>query len=418
MNFKIIFLVALHATYSYTSSGPALAVVLMIKDEAPVVCDTLRPLVDGGIEHFLISDTGSTDGTQQVVKDFFAQYPTVTYHLVEKPFVDFSTSRNHALDEAEKLFPEIPFLLMPDAEWYLYNTQELLTFCQNERDGCHDCLLIPLHIIGYNPEKYITLNYHIGRLIRSHKGVRFVGVVHEALNRLGTKNSPNTIYFEYKPTDLGRKKSAERWQRDKELLLKSHQENPADPRTLFYLAQTYACLGDWQNAYLFYSKRAALAGWDEENFITFVRLGEAAERLATQQKNSAANTEEAPQEIEIKKNLQQEAVKQYLHAFSLRPHRAEPLIKLANHYLQKNMMQEACMYAKMAIAVPYPKNDILFIDTPAYTFTRYDILGICAWYTQEYELGEWATKKALEVSPNAAHLHRNLKLYQDRACGT
>jgi len=305
-------------------------------------------------------------------------------------------------------------------------------------------------------------------------------------------------YFEWRPAQKGQAKSAQRWQRDRDLLLKSYAQNPFDARTLFYLAQTYECLGDWENAYIFYEKRAAIHGWDEENFMTQFRLGTVAEHLGATHdsashdgashdsathdsashdsashdsashdsvmNNSASHdsashdsashnsanylefeyfraTHASALNLGVQNFFDQNffdqnffdqklvdfyrtykdnaslcplAIRHYLAAFALRPQRAEPLIKIADYYLKRDEMALAFMFADRAAKIPYPVKDRLFVEKYMYDFVRYDILGRCAWYVGEYELGEWAVRQALKIKPDSAYLKRNLKSYTDR----
>ena len=50
--------------------------------------------------------------------------------------------------------------------------------------------------------------------------------------------------------------------------------------------------------------------------------------------------------------------------------------------------------------------------------TRYDLLGICAWYAQAFDDGEAAIKKALELNPGNQHLKNNLNYYIERKIRT
>src|SRR5262245_48573867 len=87
--------------------------VLMVKDEESMICKTVEPYVQEGISSFFIFDTGSTDKTIEVVQDYFQKHNVTNAHIFQEPFVDFSTSRNRALDVADQTFPDTPFLLMP-----------------------------------------------------------------------------------------------------------------------------------------------------------------------------------------------------------------------------------------------------------------------------------------------------------------
>src|SRR5579863_731223 len=99
-----------------------LVVVLMVKNEETVMRATLQPFIDGGIDSFFIFDTGSTDNTITVTQEFFRKNNITKGYIEEEPFIDFATSRNHALERAEKKFPNAGFMLMLDAEWYLTGT--------------------------------------------------------------------------------------------------------------------------------------------------------------------------------------------------------------------------------------------------------------------------------------------------------
>src|SRR5438445_9209653 len=71
---------------------------MIIKNEAPVIercLASVKPFVHA----WAISDTGSTDGTQDIVRRVMADLPG---ELIERPWVDFSTNRNEALELARK----------------------------------------------------------------------------------------------------------------------------------------------------------------------------------------------------------------------------------------------------------------------------------------------------------------------------
>ena len=62
-----------HQKIPKTYKSP-LMVVLMVKNEEPVMLKTLQPLVDGGINTFFIFDTGSTDKTIEITQQFFDDF--------------------------------------------------------------------------------------------------------------------------------------------------------------------------------------------------------------------------------------------------------------------------------------------------------------------------------------------------------
>lgn len=369
-------------------SKPLIAIALMVKNESTSIHATLSSLFKGGICHFFVLDTGSSDNTIELVQEFFQQHQ-VNGYIKQELFVDFSTSRNRTLELTEQQFPDIPFLLMPDAEWHLHNANALIKFCIQEQHNKTPAYLIKM--------KMNDMEFSAARLFRTANHIRFKGVVHEAPDVIASIKAPDAIYFEVKASAQGIEKSNRRWRQDLALLSKAYADNPQDPRTAFYLAQTYECLNELKQAYKVYQHRATLNGWDEENFITLLRLGCLAERMNSN--NSILNWPIA--------------MDYFLKAFALRPHRIEPLIKIANHYWPDNI-QTCYLFISYAYNIPYPKNDLLFIDKEAYQYTRYEIMSRCAWYMGEYVLGEQATRLALKIHPNTEHLHNNLKLYQQQ----
>lgn len=376
-----------------TQESDLLTVVLMVKNEELTVASTLTPLLEGGIRHFFIFDTGSTDATVSVCEQLLAN-TGVVYHLVQEPFVDFSTSRNRALALAEEVFSYIPFMLMLDAEWQLHNVAGLLRFCAQQLSQPGSLFMV--RIIMNN-----VLDFYTPRLFRTSAALRFVGSVHEVPNKLGDANVPADIYFNYQQDVLSAEKSTERWKRDLALLLNEYQslnDKLSQPRTVFYLAQTYECLGNLHEAYRFYKLRSEIAGWDEENFITLFRLGKVVEALGKQDPDFSW----------------EHAHSFYLQAFALRPHRIEPLIHLADHYWPENIPL-SYLYASYACSLDYPAHDLLFVEQSYYLYSRFELLSRSAWYMGKFQLGLYATEQALAARPGTPHLLSNLRLYQEKS---
>ncbi len=372
-----------------------LVVVIMVKNEAEVIKATLEPFVAGGVDSFLVYDTGSTDGTPTIAQQFFDEHGLDHAYIIEEPFVDFAASRNRALNLAETIFPYADFIMMPDAEWYIKNAAGLIEFCKDNKDYIPPNSLGGCYLIRIIAD---TIDFYQPRLIRCQSNVRFTGVVHEVLNQQPSENVPATIHFIYAPTDKGKKSSADRLQRDLSLLLQSYYDDPSNPRAVFYLAQTYQFLGDWENAALYYHKRMQMEGWKEEKYIATYRLAITIENLM--EENNSAYTWE-------------QALYYYLKAHSMRPHRAEPLVRMAQYYIATNQKEIAFLFAQRAARLPYPdpRYDILMVEKNVYDYVRHDILGQCALSVQEYELGKDAILRALQVEPQQTHLHHNLALY-------
>jgi len=109
------------------------------------------------------------------------------------------------------------------------------------------------------------------------------------------------------------------------------------------------------------------------------------------------------------------ALSYYLKSFASDCHRAESLIHIAQHYYAAGDMQLTYLFAQRACELPTP--EFAYCDEDIknlYTYARYDLLGIAAWYVQEFEIGENALKIALTFYPDDARLKSNLQFYLDR----
>ncbi len=393
--FSFLFIVqSAYAEFQF-DYDPILVVVLMVKNEETVMRATLQPFIDGGVDSFFIFDTGSTDNTVAVTEDFFAEHGVTRGYIAQEPFIDFATSRNRALDLAQEKFPHAAFMVMLDAEWYLNDARALVEFCELclLRGDMHLSYL--MHIVNQ------ALDFYTCRLIRCNCGVRFGGVVHETVLQSSGVKVPENIFFEYLPELNGIEKSNARYVRDCELLLKEHQKKPWCTRTLFYLARTCEDLGDWEQAYDFYKIRVEMVGWDEEDFIVKYRLAQTIKKLVLCSEYGG-------------KYQWSEALDYYMQAYQMRPHRAEPLVEIADYYIAIDQMASAFLFARHAAEMEYPEKDILFVEKYLYNYYRYEVLARCAWYINEFEIGEWAARMAYEAYPDYKYAKINMNCYVSR----
>jgi glycosyltransferase involved in cell wall biosynthesis len=395
---KLLVMVIALFLYEYTSASakqyaydPLLVVVLMVKNEETVMRKTLQPFIDAHINSYLIFDTGSTDDTMRVTQELFDEYGVARGHIIQEPFIDFATSRNRALDLAQEKFPQAAFMVMLDAEWYLNDAPALINFCQAciDTKQPHSCYLI--RIMNEALDNYAC------RLLRCNRNLRFGGAVHETITQTTGAKVPESIYFEYLPDQIGWEKTFARFARDRELLLREYEKNPSCSRTLFYLARTCEDIGNLVEAYGFYKKRLELVGWPEEDFIVRYRLAETIKKLVFHEKNSDYTW--------------QEALDYYLQAYEMRPHRIEPLVAIADYYVQLHQMPTAFLFARKAAEMDYPECDGLFVEKYLYTYYRYELLARCAWYTHQFEIGQWAAEKAYEAYPDYPYARINRECY-------
>jgi glycosyltransferase involved in cell wall biosynthesis len=372
------------------------ALLMMVKNEKKRLQVTLDSVV-GFVDSLVIFDTGSTDNTIEILKNFSEKH-NIPLRLKEGEFVNFEVSRNVSLDFADT-FDDIDYVLLLDVNDELRGGEYLREIALENYKNTN-----PMKTTGFlvcqewwsgQYDKYYNM-----RFVRVREGWRYKGSVHEYMEN--TKypdkfNAPpvfrisdKTILFQDRTQDDD--KSGKRFVRDRELLLKENEKEPKNPRTLFYLAQTCSCLNNLEEALMYYKERSELDGFMEEKFHAFLRCGDLCVRL------------QRPWD---------ESINWYLKSFEVLP-RVEPLLKMAEYYRLKKQWMLSYMFANLACQLPFPDDLILFIDKHDYDYKRWHIIGIVGWYSGHFDEGKAGCLKAINCGLNNELDTSNLKFYEDR----
>jgi tetratricopeptide (TPR) repeat protein len=231
---------------------------MICKDEAPVIVrclNSVRPF----ITHWVIVDTGSTDGTQDIIKNTMEGIPGTLY---ERPWVNFAHNRTEALHLAK---PHGDYTLIIDADDMLVP---------------NDGFVMPeLESDAYNVRiDFGPIVYFRPQLIRSCLGWVWRGVVHEFLACPDTSTTAGMLEgLTLKINQDGhRRGESDTYQRDAVLLeeaLKTEEDPFLRSRYTFYLAQSYRDGGDLEKPIQYYLQRAELGFWDEEVFLSYLYAG-------------------------------------------------------------------------------------------------------------------------------------------------
>lgn len=192
-----------------------------------------------------ILDTGSTDGTQEVVRKVLK---SCRYTLVEEPFINFRDSRNRCLDLAGTV---CKFNFMIDDTYLLHG--DIRSFLHEVRGDSYsssfDILIQDDNIL-----------YPSNRIIPSASGLRYIYKIHEIIQ---PKHNSTAVFI---PKDIAFIKdltsqhmitrSACRIAYDLEILREMLEEDPENPRHLYYMGLTYNAAGDYEQAARWFKLRA------------------------------------------------------------------------------------------------------------------------------------------------------------------
>ena len=371
-----------------------IAVLIMVKNEHKRLHVTLESIKNFA-DSLIIYDTGSTDDTIQICKDF-SELNKITLRLKEGEFVNFSDSRNVGIDFADS-FDDVQYILMLDVNDELRGGDKLRQFAEENVDSEKSAFLVQQQWWSGSLNKYYNT-----RFIKARTGWRYQGVVHEYLHNDSNINDKilQRIQYEdiilYQDRNQDDDKTGKRFIRDEKLLKAEYLKDPTEPRTVFYLAQTYSCLNDFENAYYYYKVRTTLIGFYEERFHSCLKCGEMAEKIGLDWYDSFS---------------------WYMKAYELIT-RVEPLLKIGEYYQRKQNWLLATTFFELACRLKYPESCILFVDRLSYEYRRWHLYSIVAYYADFFKQGEAACKTAIEAGPkNGVNIERdikNLEIYQKR----
>jgi len=372
---------------------PTIGLVMMVKNEEKRILVSLESVI-GYVDAIIIYDTGSIDRTVEIIEEFCEKHK-INLYLKRGEFVNFYISRNVCLDLADTT--GVHYLLLLDCNDELRGGNILLENANFYFGKNHTGFLVCQQWWFGQLDKYYNV-----RFVKANSGWRYRGSVHEWMKDTSSSNddpkypvirlTDSIVLYQDRTKDDN--KSGKRFSRDKVLLLKDHEENPKDARTVFYLAQTCDCLNEYDDA-LYYSKlRIELGGFPEECFHSFMRCGNTAYKL---------------------KHDWSDVMKWYVQAYE-RFNRAEPLVKIADYYRHiasnsNNMWRLAYMYIREACELEYPDSLILFVDKSVYDYYRWHLMGIIAYYVGKYEEGKAACLRAIQQNVNKELDEKNLQFY-------
>jgi glycosyltransferase involved in cell wall biosynthesis len=381
---------------------PSIGLLMMVKNEEKRILTSLES-IKNTVDALIIYDTGSQDKTLDLIREF-SETNKINLYLKKGDFVNFEISRNISLDFADTI--DVHYLLLLDCNDELKGGNMLKIFATSMLDKENSGFMICQQWYSGQLDSYFNL-----RFIRARCGWRYVGSVHEWLKDTMSKTETPRFAVIRLPEEISLfqdrtkddDKSQKRFTRDRELLLKDHEKNPLDARTLFYLAQTCQCLSLFDEAFYYSSRRLEVQGFVEERFHSLMRCGNCALVLGHEW---------------------HDCMKFYVRAYE-EFKRAEPLLKIAEYYrivAQKmsndkkdvrNVWRTAFMYIREACELTYPKECLLFVDKGVYDYYRWHSMGIIAYYVGENELGKQACYKAIEQGINKEMNEKNLKFYLD-----
>jgi tetratricopeptide (TPR) repeat protein len=312
------------------------------------------------IDKWTILDTGSTDNTIEIVNRVLNGKRKG--QLFQEPFIDFPTSRNRCLDLAGTT---CKYTIMLDDTYLIRGgLREFLMAVRGDQFASSYSFYV----------KSDDVEYTTNRIVKTENRLRYIFKLHEIIS---PENNTNVIVpsdishiFDYR-CDYMENRTMERKAYDLRVLEEERREDPDNPRNLYYLAQTYNLMKEYELAFQYFMQRVhhKKDGFIQEKHDALFEAG----RIANFQLNR-------PWE---------ECLSLYEQAYALDPQRPESQYFIGIHYYLEGRPDLAWFYFKRAYDIGYPQHcEFSLKPTLSYFYLPKFMAELCYTYNNNYSLGK------------------------------
>ena len=368
---------------------------MIVKNETHIIEECLKSMLPY-IDRYDITDTGSTDGTPELIKKFMDEngIEGEVYLSDWKGFGDSPKGIGSRTESLRNCDGKADFAWVIDADDFIAGD-----FLFPPTFGDHDCYSLKIQRGDFT--------WWRNQIFKTDIGWHYKGILHEYADCEKKGFSQARVHGEYhiEARTLGARNVGidpkEKYEKDAEMLLEALTDeesqcyDPDNHRYWFYLAQSYFDSQQIDNAMEAYQKRAELGGWEEEVYYSLFRVAICSV---------------------IKEDPWEKIQQHFIDSYAYRPIRAEPLHQLSKLYRNAGKFNHAYLFAQRAAQIPYPQHDILFISDDVYKWQALDELGATAFYSHDWVGGYHACKKILEdghfPEGEKQRIQNNLQMYE------
>ena len=277
------------------------------------------------IDRWTILDTGSTDNTIEIINRVLKCKKGELYC---EPFINFRESRNRCLDLCGS---KCKYIIMLDDTYILKG--DIRSFFTTIR-GDQFASSLSLYV------KSDDVEYVSNRIIKSSQNLRYVYKIHEVIQQENNVNVCVPItesWIDDTRSSYMQERTMSRKESDLKLLFEMVEEDPDNPRHLYYIAQTYNLLKKYDLAYKYFLLRAKNeGGFIQERVDSYFE----AARIANFRLGFS---------WEICEDL-------YVKSYELDNERPDSMYFIGIHHNMVNDIDKAYEYFKKAFDLGYPIN--------------------------------------------------------------
>lgn len=326
----------------------SIGLCMIARNEAAIIrecLDSVRTLVD----YVLVEDTGSSDGTQDVVRRWLADNG-MPGEVIETPWRDFASNRTGALAHLRARH-DLDYALVMDADDLLVMEDgfDLEAFKAGLHADLYDC---EIH--------WGALRFRRPQLLRNARAFGYTGVLHEYVDPPADcegRDVAGGLYIKGHSRGA-RSRNPRKYEEDAAVLERALAVEclPAlRSRYLFYLAQSHQDGGHYRKAIDAYAERLTIDHFPDERYVTACRLAALKEKL-----------DYPPAEVEA----------MFRQAIGLAPDRKEAYHGLARFMRRARRYGEAYEVAARGVAADRTKG--LFIHDEIYRYAMLEEAALTA----------------------------------------
>lgn len=327
---------------------------MIVKNEAHVIkrcLDSVRPLID----FVYVEDTGSSDGTQQIIFDWLKQ-AGIPGEVVDVPWHDFAHNRSHALLSLRQ-HAEIDYAMIIDADDLLQFTPDF--------DVNHFKQTLVADLIDVDVHHGV-IQHKRPHLCRNSLAFSYRGVLHEFLQVPNNQIKRAGVKGMFIKIGGGGARSLDpaKFSKDAaslELALETETDTFLRARYSFYLAQSYRDSGQLQKALHAYLSRAEMGFWQEEVYVSLWQAAKLCEHL---------------------NHPEQDVIAAYQRAVAALPSRVEAVHALSRYCRLKRRYEEGYQFAQAGLERQPVEG--LFVEHWIYDFGLLDEYSINAFWTGRF----------------------------------
>ena len=383
-------------TQNSIKTRPTIVFATMCKNEEHCILETLKSVAPY-IDYWIVCDTGSTDKTIELVKNFFAE-KGIPGELHEDSWVGFDHNKTLMIQRAKG---KADYIMHLDADDQLVG-QFKFSLDESGKDAYH----IPVRRGSAEWKALI--------LFKADYTWKFCGVAHTTIKALEipSYSTGDLSHYGYYISGEGigsRAFDPKKYLYDAERLQKQFWDTLiSDPdglnnRSIFYTAQSYMDYGmhkeglQWNRLYL-----KVQDTWIEERFEAQMRVSQCLMALGADLNEIIAEMDKA---------------------IAIFPDRSEPCVHLGRYLNQKGQHELAYKYLKQATRnniANIKSKYVLFVNQLCYGKYINDELSVACYWTDKFEEGLNYLKQIIndpEFESQQERLNSNLQHFSDKING-